>query len=103
MTMVVQVLCKSKELPLQNNNVKRSNLAISGARERRRISDLPLCSISGFEIVWTARNQLNDFRVLRDSLVKYKFLNLLINSVDTTKIPCYTLPSKFFGTNPVQR
>ena len=77
--------------------MKRPNLAISGARERRRISDLPLCSISGLEIVWTAWNQLNDFRVLRDSRLKYKFLNLIINSVDTTKIPCYT---EFFWYKP---
>ena len=29
-----------------------------------------------FEIVLTARNKLNDFRVSRDSYVKYKFIFL---------------------------
>ena len=54
--------------------------AWSGEREPRRlifkiyIPNLALRSIFNFEIVFTVRNKLNDFRVSRSSYVKYKFI-----------------------------
>ena len=58
--------------PLQDNNVKWPNFALSGEREPRRlifqifISNLSLCSGFRFVIVLAVINKLNDLRVSRD-------------------------------------
>ena len=59
--------------PLQDNNMKWPNFALSGEREPRRlifkifISNLSQCSGFSFAIMLTVINQVNDLRVSRDS------------------------------------
>ena len=66
----VIILCSFLCRPLQNNNVKWPNSALSGKREPRRlmflifISNISLCSGLRFTIVLTVINKGNEFRVL---------------------------------------
>ena len=72
------LLCR----PLQISNVKSSNSALSGEREPRRlvfvmfISNLSICPRFSFAIALTEINKVNDFKVPRDSKVKYKVIFL---------------------------
>ena len=63
--------------------------------------NLTLCSIFSFEIVLTVRNKLNDLRVLRDSLVNFKFIFLTV--VVTASPPLFLKLPNFYvkGTLPV--
>ena len=65
----------NKSRPLQNNNVKWPNSALSEERGLRRLIFQNSVSNSfSFAIALTVINKVNDLRVSRDSLVKYKFI-----------------------------
>ena len=62
-------------IDLQSIGVFRTKLCVVRERKRRRlifyIPNLTLRSLFNFEIFLIMRNKLNDYRVSRDSLVKY--------------------------------
>ena len=70
------------------NNVKWRNSALSRERGPRQlnfkifISYLSLCCALSFKIVLTVINKVNDFRLSRDSYVKYKIIiHFLLDSL----------------------